>query len=110
MEKRDLARLRGDAIDDDALVMGYVLRQATGADQVLLARMLSAPLLVERGHRVQLLTSVPGLDIRMTGVSLDDGARGDSVRVRNPVSNRVVRAKVIQPGIVQMIAARVIKN
>lgn len=110
MESRDIAGLRADAISDAAMVNGYVVRRATGVDRVLSARMLSAPLLVERGQRVQLLTSIPGLSIRMTGISLEDGARGDSVRVRNPASNRVVRARVVAAGIVQMVSASVARN
>ena len=110
VESRDIGELRGDTITDLAMVSGYVVRRATGPDRVLSARMLSAPLLVERGQRVHLLTGIPGLSIRMRGVSLDDGARGDSVRVRNPASNRVVRARVVASGVVQMAGESIVSR
>jgi flagella basal body P-ring formation protein FlgA len=101
-ESRDLATVSRDAVRDPQHVRGYVMRRSAGVGRVIDTRMLSAPLLVERGQGVQLLSSTAGLQIRMTGVSLDDGSRGEMIRVRNPVSNRVVRARVVGSGRVEL--------
>ena len=102
LEERDLASIRGDAVRDPKHVLGYRLTRAITTDRVVSARLLAAPHLVKRGHRVQVLMDVGGLAIRMTGVSLEDGSHGDRVRVRNPVSNRVLEASVVRPGIVRV--------
>lgn len=101
-ERRDLATLPRDAVHDPEQVFGYVVRQSAGVGQVVGTRMLTAPLLVERGQGVELLSSIAGLQIRMAGVAMDDGSRGELVRVRNPVSNRVIRARVVGSGRVRL--------
>ncbi len=104
LEKRNLGQQRGIVIEDPRQVEGYILKNATSAGRVLLARMLSAPKLVQRGHRVTLTAASPGLNIRMKGIALEDGLMGDTIKVRNPVSKRVLHAIVIAPGKVQTSA------
>ena len=101
-ERRDLGRVGGDAVLDPARVLGYVLTRPLAAGSVLEPRLLEAPRLVERGQRVQLVAEGPGIHISMAGQALDDGALGDTVRVRNPASRQVVDAVVSAPGRVSL--------
>jgi len=102
VERRDVGALRGDAIHDPARVAGYLLARAVPAGRVLEADLLEAPVLVERGRRVQMAVESRGMRITMAGAALEDGALGDTVRVRNPTSRRVVEGVVVAPGRVRL--------
>lgn len=64
---------------------------------MLLAGALEAPTLVERGRRVPMAVDGLGVHITMTGLALESGALGETVRVRNPTSQRVVEGVVVGP-------------
>ena len=100
--QRDLATIRGGAVREIERVQGYRVLRTVRTGQVLRLRDLAPPQLVRRGHRVQVLVERGGLSIQMAGVALQDGAHGERIRVRNPVSNRVVEADVVQSGLVRM--------
>ena len=56
---------------------------------------LAAPLLVRRGHTVLTTwTPVPGLMVSARLEALDDGRMGDTIRLRNRDSGRVLSALV----------------
>jgi len=101
LEKRTLGQQRGTAIRDPEQVQGYVLKNSVPAGKVMMVRMLSAPKLVKRGRIVVLTADSPGLNIRMKGVALEDGLMGETVKVRNTVSKRILYATVIAPDRVQ---------
>jgi flagella basal body P-ring formation protein FlgA len=95
---RDLGRLGGDPVRDPTRVTGYVLTRPLPSGAVLEARLLEAPRLVERGQRVRLVVEAAGIHISMTGQAVEAGALGETIRVRNPASRRVVDAVVTGPG------------
>lgn len=101
IENRSLEQQRGVAIQDPGSVEGHVMKHSIAAGKVLLLRMISAPKLVERGQRVVLTAASPGLNINMKGIALEDGQLGDRIKVRNPVSKRVIHGIVFATGIVQ---------
>ena len=104
IEKRHLGQQRGLAIRDPSQIQGYLLKNSVPAGKVLMARMLSAPKLVQRGHKVTLTSASPGLNIKMKGVALEDGLIGESVRIINPASKRVLYGIVIAPDRVRISA------
>ena len=101
IEKRSLEQQRGVAIQDPGRVESHVLKYSIAAGKVLLLRMISAPKLVERGQRVILTAASPGLNINMKGIALENGQMGDRIKVRNPVSKRVIHGIVFAAGLVQ---------
>lgn len=101
IEKRSLQQHRGVAIKDPRRVEGHLMKHSVAAGKVLLLRMVSAPKLVERGQRVILTAASPGLNINMKGIAMENGQLGDRIKVRNPVSKRVIHGIVFAAGIVQ---------
>ena len=106
VERRDLAVVGEDAVRDPARIRGYVLTRPLGTGRVLETRLLEAPRLVDRGQRVRLVAEGAGIHISMTGVAMEAGALGETVRVRNPASRRVVDAVVTGPGKVSLLVPR----
>lgn len=87
---------------DPNRIIGKVLVRPIKAGNILAAHLLQAPRLIRRGQQVTLLVDISGLQIRMKGHALSDGAAGDLVRVRNAKTKRIVEGIVKKPGIVQV--------
>lgn len=64
--------------------------------------MLEAPRLVRKGDLVTLLAEIAGVNVRMTGKALADGAAGTSIQVSNLSSQRVIEGTVIAEGVVKV--------
>lgn len=102
LEEREVTDRRDAYLYDIDRAAGMVTKRALAADAVLSARMLEAPLLVHRGQQVVLLAESEGLEVRMAGTALSNGAEGEWVRCKNSVSNRIVEGLVIRPGVIQV--------
>lgn len=101
LESREI-EATGEYIQDPTQVVGKLAKRPLAANTVLTPSMLSAPRLVRRGQEVVLVATMPGMDVRVQGIALDEGGAGDRIKVRNVSSNRVVEATVIQAGIAQV--------
>jgi flagella basal body P-ring formation protein FlgA len=101
IEHRDVGDLRRPAVRDPAQVLGYRVHRPIPPGRVVDAAMLSAPVLVERGRRVRLAVRTQGMDISMSGQAMEDGALGDTVKVRNTSSRAIVEGVVTGAGTVR---------
>lgn len=102
IEHRDVGDLRRPAVRDPAQVLGYRVDRPIPPGRVVDAAMLSAPVLVERGRRVRLAVRTQGMDISMSGQAMEDGALGDTVKVRNTSSQAIVEGVVTGAGTVRL--------
>ena len=100
LERRDVT-LVNDAIGAPELAVGQSSRRSLRAGEILRSSQLSAPLLVKRGDQVAMVARIEGVEVSMAGESLDAGARGAVVRVRNSGSGQVVRMRVAGAGTVE---------
>ena len=101
IEHRDIGELRRPAVRHPTQVLGYRVDRPVSPGRVVDAAMLSAPVLVERGRRVRLAVRARGMDISMSGQAMEDGALGDTVRVRNTSSRAIVEGVVTGSGTVR---------
>ncbi len=51
---------------------------------------------------MQIVASQGSLQVRMKGKALDNGARGDRIRVRNLSSGRQISGEMIASGVIQV--------
>ena len=58
--------------------------------------------LVRRGARVEILARHGSLQVRMAGKALQNGSRGQRIRVRNLSSGREISGEVIASGVIQV--------
>ncbi len=98
----NLARLPQGYFRDLSQVEGMTTRRNVSAGQPLIPSMLRAQRVIERGQRVTMLAGIPGLEVRMPGEALSNGARGERIRVRNLSSRRVVEGVVVEAGVVRV--------
>ncbi len=93
-------------VTDDAQLIGRELRRATTEGDVLHTNDVIMPRLVLRGATVTMKIETPMMQITAQGRALQDGAEGETVRVVNLQSNRMVEGKVTAPGVVTISVAR----
>jgi flagella basal body P-ring formation protein FlgA len=63
------------------------------------------PILVRRGELVTMEIRTPYILITVRGRALDSGARGETIRLRNTQSKKMLEAKIIGPGRVSVSAS-----
>jgi len=89
-----------DALTDPAAVDGRVSRRALKAGQTLQKRFLKGLTTVKRGQPVRIVARTGQIEAVTSGTALEDGATGDTIRVRNNGTGRVVTARIVDAGVV----------
>ena len=92
----------GDMLTDAAQLIGHETRHDLAAGQPVHARDIMPARLVVRGSLVTLKIETPMMLITAQGRALQDGAVGETVRVTNTQSNRVVEGVVEASGLVRI--------
>lgn len=82
--ERDVGLLTQGYLTDPARVVGQKLRRPVVNDQVVI------------------LARTATINVKMPGEALSDGAPGQQIRVRNLRSQRIIKARVIEPGTVEV--------
>lgn len=101
-ELRDLSRLGQDYLTDPKHLLGQVLTRPIAPGRPFRAHFLRPPKVVARGERVTLVARAGGVEVRVRGEALEDAGLGETVRVRNLRSKRVVEGRVRAGGEVEV--------
>lgn len=99
---RDVSRMSAYQSDPEKL-LGRRLRSSILAGRVVTQNLLEANNIVSRGQTVTLAVASGGLNIRMTGKALMDGALDQRIRVENLTSGRVVEGIVRSAELVEIL-------
>jgi flagella basal body P-ring formation protein FlgA len=91
-------RLRTEAATDLDQVVGLSPRRSVKAGQPLRTGDLQAPILVPKGSFVTITLRRANMVLTAKGRAVDNGARGDVVRIRNVQSRKLLEAIVTGPG------------
>jgi flagella basal body P-ring formation protein FlgA len=100
--ERDLSQLQSGYFSDPAKVAGMEVTRTVAMDAALSNYLVKEPLQVRRGQRVSLIANSGGLEVRMAGEALADGAAGARIKVRNLSSKRVVDGTVMSATTIQV--------
>ncbi len=84
-------------------VVGMTLRRQLPEQSLLRKTDVMPPHVVLRGQIVTMRIRQQNLELSAQGRALQDGAVGEVVRITNTQSNRVVEAKVMAPGLVEIM-------
>lgn len=95
---------RSAVLETKEQAAGKCTRWAITAGTILKESMLSLPLDVEKDHLVTVHISCGGAHIETQGIAGDSGYIGNVIRVRNPKTGRVFRAKIDDHGVVTVVA------
>ena len=102
VSRQDLAAVAGNALTDAAQAIGKRLRYPVATGAALNAGLLDLPPLVKRGQTVTIVSSGQGLEVRAAGEALADGTSGETIRVRNLLTKKIIQATVLETGLVRV--------
>lgn len=100
--RQDLTTAAPGALTDPALALGQKLRYPLGPGAVLNAGMLEITPVVRRGQSVTIVSGNGGIEVRAQGEALADGSQGQTIRVRNHQTRRILSGTVEAPGTVRV--------
>ena len=95
-------QLRKDTITDKKLLIGQSPRSIISATRAIRANELTAPVVIKKGEGVEMNYSTKYMQIRTTGIALEDGAKGAFIRIKNEKSGKAISARVIDSGKVEV--------
>jgi flagella basal body P-ring formation protein FlgA len=82
-------------VSDPADLIGKAARRPLRASLPLRTGDIQEPILVGKNTLVTLVAAGPNLVLTTTGRSLDDGGKGDVIRVMNNQSHKLVQGTVV---------------
>ncbi len=100
LARRDVTMI-ADSIASLPAVVGLSSRRSLRAGEVLRQGQLASPVLVKRGAPVNIVARKEQVQVSMDGVAMDAGAQGEVIRVRNAGSGTIIRARVVEAGVVE---------
>ena len=77
--------------------------EAFASGKIISPRAVNRRQLVNRGDKVIIKAVVEGIEVRMNGEAMGNGANGERISVKNLSSNRIINAVVTAQGIVSVI-------
>lgn len=100
--ERDVGELTQGYLTDPTQAIGKKLTRQLQSEQVLSPNHLQIAEVIRKGDQVVISARSTTITVRMPGEALSDGAPGEQIQVRNLRSQRVIRARVIAPGQVEV--------
>jgi flagella basal body P-ring formation protein FlgA len=98
MERIRLGLVEGHNPVPVSVVLGMALRHDMGEGQAITSADLTRPVLVARNSTVRLSLNADGIVLTAVGTALEDGTKGDRIRIQNPSSRAVIVAQVTGDG------------
>jgi len=102
IESHDIGNLPQGYFANMSKVAGMITRRAVKPGDLINSNMLKQAYMVKRGESVSLIVKTPGLKVQMKGKALGNATRGNTVRVKNLSSNRIVEGVATAPGVVSI--------
>lgn len=102
IEKREVSNLREDFVTQIEQAENKQVTRPLGTGSILSLRYIVEPKLIKRGDKVVISTTKQDFSIRMNGVAMMDGAKGQLIQVKNQNSGRIISATVVEPGLVSV--------
>lgn len=100
LEQTELTNLRQGYFDNVDDVVNMVTKRTLVAGKTITPNSVNSKQLVSRGDKVTIRAVLSGLEVRMHGEALADGANGERIAVKNLNSQRIINAVVTSQGIV----------
>ena len=93
-ERRDITRLTSGYILASTPIEGQIVKRNISANQILTNNVLDSQKMVKRGDRITIISKFSGIEVRAAGIALNDGKKGERIRVKNTGSKREIEAYV----------------
>lgn len=97
----DVSRLRRAFTPLASDLVGRLTQRTIRQGHIMQASQLANPPVINKGDTVLIRASQPGFAVSMRGEALASGGIGDSIRVKNISSGRLIQAVVVETGVVE---------
>lgn len=97
----EVSRLIRDFTTNPADLLGRKTVRRIRVGQLLEASQLQAALLVHKGDLVLIRAGSDGFAATMKGEALEEGGKGDGIKVRNSSSGRIIQGWIVESGVVE---------
>ncbi|MGM0502652.1 MAG: flagellar basal body P-ring formation chaperone FlgA [Bacillota bacterium] len=84
-----------DYVTSKEEVENKILKQSLAANRALTSNLLDTTALVDRWQEVELIAKIGGIVVSTTGKALEEGGKGDIIKVKNISSGKKIKAEVI---------------
>jgi len=101
--QQNIYTLRDGYTTDPSNIIGQELKRALRTGDVIYSFHLQAPDIIKKGDRVTMIVRRNGLSVISHGIALGNASEGERVRIENQRSTRIVQAKVVGPGTVEVL-------
>ncbi|WP_100637055.1 flagellar basal body P-ring formation chaperone FlgA [Marinomonas sp. ef1] len=91
----DISSLRGHVYTKKKPPYGLIASRNLRINTVITDDLTNQPTLVKKGDSVLITASSGTIIVRMNGVALENGVKGQQIRVKNTSSERIIYAKVV---------------
>lgn len=99
---RDISMLGDSLLGKPEQAIGKQLYKSLRAGDIVFAHLLKDPPLVKRGDLVTIIAKSGGLQVSAPGEVKKAGAIGEIVQVKNLMSRRILQARVVDEGLVEV--------
>lgn len=100
LSHQDTSLLRSTFIRDLNSVINKQAAHNLPQDAILNERDITQAIIIKRGEHVAITSGSPYLSIQMQGLAMMDGIQGQTIRIKNVTSGRIVSGLVTKPGVV----------
>lgn len=91
----DLSSLRGHVFTEDNPPYGQIASRNLRINTFITDSLTTPPMLIKKGDIVLITAQSGSILVRMNGVALENGVKGQQIRVKNTSSERIIYAKVV---------------
>jgi flagella basal body P-ring formation protein FlgA len=87
-------KLRHDTVLDKSELIGKSLKHSKSELRPIRKRDVQREQVVKRSDNIDIVFETEAITLTAKGVAMEDGAKGDVIRVRNTSSNKIIMAKI----------------
>ncbi len=95
-------QLRKETVTDVKQLIGQSPRAVISANRPIRLSEISSPVVIKKGQAVEMTYTSRYMHIKATGIALQDGAKGEMIRVKNDKSEKAVSGRVESAGHVEV--------
>ncbi len=100
--RTDISKLRTRPITDANQLIGMLVKRSIPTGSAFTSRHLTHRSVINKGDLVDIVATMSGLNIRMTGNAMSSGGKGQRIRVKNSSSKKTVEGIIIDSNTVQI--------
>lgn len=98
----NLSQIRNGYYTEMEQLLGQQLKRRLPQNRLIKANYVEPQTLVKRGELVSIVAENRGYSVKMSGIAMSNGSKGERVQVRNSSSKRIVEGVVEEFGVVSI--------